>query len=585
MFLKYLKIENEDGFIRQVNFRLGMNLIVDDTEGKTSDSGNNVGKTTLLYLIDYCLGGKDESIYKSPDKNINRDVRDFLKESNVEVELCLADSLLHEKSRTVTIRRNFLTFNKAIRLINGRKVAAKDFEYELAKEILDIEPSVPTYRQIISHSLRIDDLRLAQPLQTFPTSFGKKIEYEALHLFMFGASKEEAVKKVTLSREMFDDDSYRKRLEKDAKGNLSSLKSQLALVEKDIERLNAQKASLKLNPDFESDINRLTFLRGRMSQLGLDLSALQLRRSLIEDASKEMKSMYSKADAEQVEMVYKQASAFNEKLHHTFSELLAFHNGMLDRRVEFVENELPQLNKEISNLGAELKMLRDEEWDLQTKLNLSVSYETFDEMITKLSELNQQYGELSKSVKQLEGVADSLYGNSEKLDEINSSLQSKEWQATVQEQLNKFNVHFADISRKLYGNEYIAVFDIVNYKGKPCYQFRIEARNSFGSGKKQGEISCFDLAYIQFAEEEDIPCLNFNLYDKMELVHGNQLGIIAELVEKMTNVQEVVAILKDKLPTDMDVNKYVVERLTENDRLFRMEGSTWYKKNHPEEEK
>lgn len=585
MFLKYLKIENEDGLIRRIDFRLGMNLIVDDTEGKTSDSGNNVGKTTLLNLIDYCLGGKAESTYKSTDKAVNYDVKAFLKESNVEVELCLVDSLLHKKSRKVIIRRNFLTYSKAIRLINGRKVADKDFDYELAKAILDIEPSVPSYRQIISHSLRIDDLRLTQPLQTFPTSFGSKIEYEALHLFMFGASKEEAVEKVTLSREMFDDDSYRKRLEKDAKGNLSSLKAQLALVEKDIDRLNAQKAALKLNPDFESDLNRLTFLRGRMNQIGLDLSALLLRRSLIEEASKEMKSMYSNANAEQIEMLYKQASAFNERLHHTFTELLAFHNGMLGRRAEFVESELPQLNEEIDKIESELKSLRREESNLQQKLNLSVSFEAFDEMITKLSELNQQYGELSKSVKQLEGVSDSLHGNSDKLDEINGSLQSKEWQETVQTQLNKFNVHFADISKRLYGNEYIAVFDIVTYKNKPCYQFRIEARNSFGSGKKQGEISCFDLAYIKFAEEEDIPCLNFTLYDKMELVHGNQLGIIADLVEKMTNVQNVVAILKDKLPTDMDVDKYVVERLSEDDRLFKMEDSTWYKRTHPEEKK
>lgn len=160
MFLKYLKIENEDGLIRRIDFRLGMNLIVDDTEGKTSDSGNNVGKTTLLNLIDYCLGGKAESTYKSTDKAVNYDVKAFLKESNVEVELCLVDSLLHKKSRKVIIRRNFLTYSKAIRLINGRKVADKDFDYELAKAILDIEPSVPSYRQIISHSLRIDDLRL-----------------------------------------------------------------------------------------------------------------------------------------------------------------------------------------------------------------------------------------------------------------------------------------------------------------------------------------------------------------------------------------------------------------------------------------
>ncbi|MDT2672715.1 DUF2326 domain-containing protein, partial [Enterococcus dongliensis] len=46
-------------------------------------------------------------------------------------------------------------------------------------------------------------------------------------------------------------------------------------------------------------------------------------------------------------------------------------------------------------------------------------------------------------------------------------------------------------------------------------------------GKKQGEIICFDLAYILFAREESIPKLDFILNDKKELMHGNQLLKIA----------------------------------------------------------
>lgn len=51
------------------------------------------------------------------------------------------------------------------------------------------------------------------------------------------------------------------------------------------------------------------------------------------------------------------------------------------------------------------------------------------------------------------------------------------------------------------------------------------------SGKKQGEIICFDLAYAKFADKNDIPCLHFNLYDKMELAHGNQQSRFFECSE------------------------------------------------------
>ena len=59
MFLKRLDIQNNDSIIRSINFHKGINLIIDETQ--TSDkkeSGNNVGKTTVLRLIDFCLGGK-----------------------------------------------------------------------------------------------------------------------------------------------------------------------------------------------------------------------------------------------------------------------------------------------------------------------------------------------------------------------------------------------------------------------------------------------------------------------------------------------------------------------------------------------
>ncbi len=73
MFLKSLIITlGDETVIRHINFRLGLNLIVDETpslDGK--ESGNNVGKTTVLKLIDYCLGASAKGIYSDPENNVN----------------------------------------------------------------------------------------------------------------------------------------------------------------------------------------------------------------------------------------------------------------------------------------------------------------------------------------------------------------------------------------------------------------------------------------------------------------------------------------------------------------------------------
>ena len=56
MFLKYLIIENTNGLVRRIDFHQGLNLIVDETPSGNEETGNNVGKTTVLRLIDFCFG-------------------------------------------------------------------------------------------------------------------------------------------------------------------------------------------------------------------------------------------------------------------------------------------------------------------------------------------------------------------------------------------------------------------------------------------------------------------------------------------------------------------------------------------------
>ena len=93
---------------------------------------------------------------------------------------------------------------------------------------------------------------------------------------------------------------------------------------------------------------------------------------------------------------------------------------------------------------------------------------------------------------------------------------------------------------------------------------------NFSSGKKQGEISCFDIAYISFADEENIPCRHFLLNDKKELMYDNQLVEIANLVNE-NNIQFVASILSDKLPPQLNQEKYFVVKLAEDNKLFKIE--------------
>lgn len=68
MFLKSLQLESTSQIVREINFHKGLNLIIDETSiNDLQESGNNVGKTTVLKLVDFCLGGDGNNIYKDSE--------------------------------------------------------------------------------------------------------------------------------------------------------------------------------------------------------------------------------------------------------------------------------------------------------------------------------------------------------------------------------------------------------------------------------------------------------------------------------------------------------------------------------------
>lgn len=575
MFLKYLLITNNEGLIRKIDFRMGVNLIIDETLHGTSSTGNNVGKTTILRLIEFCLGGDQRKIYSTRENGENKLVKDFLKETETEVELCLTDSLVMPESRDVIIRRDFKGGRKALRKINGENVLQGEYDSAVQKALFGVVTEKPTYRQIVSHNFRIDDMSLQNALQTVH-KYTTDEEYEALNLYMFGANLDDTARKIALSAKIKEDQGFKKRLEE--KAGEGQLKSALGVVENMIVELEKQKAAYHLNPDFEKDLEDLTSTKQMLSQLAVVQNSINLRRSLIREAAEEVTAMKSQANAQEVAAIYQQARAFNHNIQRTFEELLAFHNEMLSRKANFIAEELPELDQRLQEINMDIAAYRKREKALEEKLNLSVNFEQFDKFISSLNDLYQQRGTLKKSIEQIEEVSKKIESNINLVDGIDQNLFSDQHKAFIQEQVDKFNVLFSSISRTLYDENYAINCDIVvNRKGKMVYKFMSFTTDNFSTGKKQGEIVCFDLAYVTFADEEKIPCLHFVLNDKKELMHGNQLLRIAEQAEKQGNVQYVASILSDKLPKGLNIDKYVVQTLTQEERLFKIENSAWYK--------
>ena len=566
MFLKSLTITSGAKVIREIEFHRGLNLIVDESENQIT--GNSVGKTTVLKLVDFCLGANSGNIYTDTEsKKIDDTVKGYLFEKKVLITLVLTNDL-DSNIDEIVIERNFIVRGKElIRKINGNQLTEDEFETTLSNLIFPNHLiDTPSFRQIISHNIRYRDESLSNTLNTLP--FGKPEQYEALYLYLFGCDFSKGTTKQEVISKINQETTFKKRLEKSE--TKTAYETALLLINNDIEALNNKKSSFNLNKNLESDLDRLNKVKYEINKTSSTIGKLNIRKDLIKEAESELQSSKSDIDLRQLEIIYEQATSKITSIQKTFTDLVSFHNTMIGEKVKFITKELPSLEKAIQENNNALKRLLEEEKTLSSLISKSDSFEELEKIIAELTEKYRKKGEYESIIEQLNEVDNNLKDFNKQLNEIDNELFSDSFEQVVKTQLNKFNVHFASISNELYGEQYAVKYDIItNKKGQRLYKFSAFNAN-MSSGKKQGEISCFDLAYNLFADEENIPCLHFLLNDKKELMDDKQLVKIADFVNR-NNIQFVASILKDKLPLEINKEEYFVVKLSQDDKLFRIE--------------
>lgn len=572
MFLESLLISTPTKKIREIDFHKGLNLIVDETPTGDTLTGNNVGKTTVLRLIDFCLGRDGSVVYKDPEskREIYQLVKEYLINNKIIITLTLVDNLDNPQQR-VEVTRNFLERKESICQINGVNINKTDLESCLNNAIFpSINVKKPTFRQIIAHNVRYEDIRLNNTLEIL-NSFTRLEEYETLYLFLFGCDYDEGDRREELIANIKSESNYKKRLEK--QGTKNSYKVALQDIEREINKLEQKKSSLNINPQLDQDLIELTKVKENLNKVTSEITSLRIRRDIICESIDDFNKQRFDEDISHLQILYQQAKALIPTIQHTFEEMVNYHNKMLENRVSFIKEEIPALDNRIGILQTSFADLREKELTLTEKITVS---DTFDELEKIINALNEQYkrkGEYGAILSQIELVEETITKYNEDLKNIDNGLFSQDFKTKIDDQLSKFNDIFSEISDELYNERYSVKEDVINNsKGQSVYKFSIIGTN-LSSGKKQGEISCFDIAYTLFADKESIPCLHFILNDKKELMHDNQLIKLAEIANR-ENIQFVASILEDKLPIELRNEDYYVVKLSQNDKLLRIEGQS-----------
>lgn len=565
MFLKQVIIQNKNSIIRDIHFHKGINLIVDETPVGSSQqaTGNNVGKTTVLRLVDYCFGADGKNIYQDTEfnKQPNTTIENFLKDNEIIITIILVENF-DESKEEVIIRKNFLHRNKKLQEINGDNITDnKAFDKKIKEVIFKSEVDKPTFKQIISKNIRDEKNKMANIVKVL-NSFTRIEEYEALYLFWLGISTDSHNQKELLSKEKTREENFQKRLKKD--GELSLIDQQLILINTKIEELNLRKNKFNLNENYAADVDKLNDVKSKLNRSATELSRLEIRKDLINESKEDLEQEYTQIDTSQIKSLYEKAKSLISNIQVSFEDTVKFHNDLISEKLEYITKELPEIEQQIRRIKSEIIVLRKEEDTLTERLNKSALVEDFEKTILDLNKQFERKGNLEEQKRLWIYSQEKLADIDKNLIAINQGISSKDSQ--IQNRITEFNKYFSVLSNRLYGETYL-LSSQKNDKGYELIITNLEGNPS--TGKKKGQIAAFDFAYIEFADKLDIECLHFIMHDQLETIHDNQLNTIVEVANSI-NGQYIVPILRDKIPSNIDISEFEVLSLSQEDKLFKI---------------
>lgn len=565
MFLKILKIEKNGEEIRNIAFHKGLNLIIDET--KTEDkkeSGNNLGKTTILRLVDFCLGSDGSNIYQDKEfkQRSNTQIEKYLKGNNVLITLVLKDDLDDENSEEIVIKRNFMSRLNKIQEINEKQYSNEEFPKKLKELIFKSTSEKPSIRQIVAKNIRDEKNKLANTVKVL-SPYTSQQEYESLYLFWLGIELDANTRKQKLIREKSIELNLQSRLKKDS--TLSQIEQSLLVINRTIRELESKKKSLNLSNNYSQDIEKLNTIKFNINKLSTELSRLEFRKSLILESKEDLEKETSNIDESYLKSLYQEAKIVLPQIHKTFSETLKFHNQMVGEKIKFITEEMPELELMSKEILRNIDLLSLEEKQLSNKLQRLGAFEGLEKIIPELTTAYEKKGSFEGLKEVWENSNIKLESIIKELGDIDAGIRSKD--LLIQERISEFNKFFADMSNKLYDEQFILSADVTE-KG---YELNISSiSGNLGTGKKKGQIAAFDLGYIQFADSNSIECLHFIMHDQIENVHGNQISLLSEIVSEV-NCQYIIPILKDKLPSTLNINQYEVISLSQSNKLFKVQ--------------
>ena len=559
------KTKPSEVIIREITFNeKGLSLIVDNTPENIIESGNSVGKSTAIKIIDLCLGAKSvrELYYDSDTRSENIEVKDFLSENKVQAELILLDV----NKNIYSIKRDLFPHGK--KYIFDDEYNKDEFGVELKKLIFGLNEPRPTFRQLIPKFVRLENTAEDSMIKFLPMMTSNDV-YDTIYCFLFQIYSDKLVnQKSEIIEKLSECQKTVQALEKSKSiTSLSVLKQSLEIINSDLDDLYNKRQKLSYMDIYRDELDTKRKLTLRINDIQEKMELLEFEIDNIEKSILKLSEEKRDIDFDTLSAIYDEAKSYIPELQKNFEDMVNFHNTMIQNRIDFIQQQLKSKHELLEQYSQQLGGILEEKEKVTIEALDEGLLDELNMLNKKIEELSLKKGEIQQSIYLIEEQEQIRQNLNEELFTVEKQMEGE----GIEEKIKRFNQIFSDYCDKLYGEKYLLAYND-NWKEEKKFPVSIASLGGkIGTGKKKAVIVAYDLAYMQYSVEVGMKVPQFVIHDKMENTHINQIKTIFEICNKIEG-QYIIPILRERIDK---VDQQYIERskvleLSSSDKFFRI---------------
>ena len=537
-----------------VEFTPGLNVILADrTETSTQkDTRNGLGKSTLIDIIDFCLGsnvrkGQGLSIEQLQDWEFTLEIT--LAGNRVKVTRAIkSPNRLYIEGPTT----GWVEESDHGDLFGGRRSNLDRWRAFLGLALFGLHSNYdtrhrPSFRSLISYFIRRGTAAYIDPFSHTPH---QPIWDRQLHIaFLLSLNWENASKWQELKDQENSinaiNDAIKSGAMEGAKGSVGELETECVQLESQLKRESDALEGFKVHPQYETiqnDADRITeIIHNLTNQNIIDQRRLSRYKESVEAETPPPNIA--------IDNIYEESGViFPELVRRTLTEAKEFHSKIIENRRAFLETEIRRIESKIRLQNEEIRRLTDERADLLRILETHGALQELAKLQERIIEIR---GNLEQKRIRLEEIKDRT--SRKRNINIAKAELTKIAELDHQERRDIWSVPvhlFNNNSQALYE----VAGDLVINIAETGFKYNVKINKSGSEGIEKMKIFCFDLMLLQIMSKQNNK-LNFLIHDSIlyDSVDSRQRALALEHASKVSsanNAQYICTLNSDMVPRE-----------------------------------